>query len=320
MSSKWIEDLPPCTPPAQAARRVLEVRLEHVRHSLSQATEEPEKDPEYVHQLRVGTRRARAALDTFRHWLRRRVYRSARKRLRAIRRAAGEARDWDVFLITLAERRREREQDAKIAPGLHFLAGYAHSRRQLAQVRLNQLGNTVAQSFGELVSETVAGVRASKADDQRTLADLARPILQELLVGLETAAACDVSDYQQLHRVRIAGKRLRYGMEIFGQCFPSFFKRTLYPSIEEMQGILGRANDSHVAAGFLGALCQAMRSQSRADWQVLGPGINALRRFHDRRLPRERRNFMRWWQKWQKLDRSASFRALLKEKRGPENE
>src|SRR5689334_6327389 len=94
---KWIEGLQARTPIAQAARQTLTVRLDVVRQRLEQVLHEADHDGEHVHQLRVGTRRADAALRIFRTCLPGRVYKAARRRLRRLRRAAGAARDWDVF-------------------------------------------------------------------------------------------------------------------------------------------------------------------------------------------------------------------------------
>ena len=51
---KWITGLTAATPVADAARRVLAVRLEVVRDYLPLALHAAARDPEYVHQLRVG--------------------------------------------------------------------------------------------------------------------------------------------------------------------------------------------------------------------------------------------------------------------------
>src|SRR4051794_33720985 len=98
---KWISDLKPQSPLAEAARHVLFVRLQVVKDHLPRATLEADRDIEYVHQLRVGTRRADAALRIFKACLPKKVHRKARRRLRKLRRAAGAARDWDVFLADL---------------------------------------------------------------------------------------------------------------------------------------------------------------------------------------------------------------------------
>ena len=59
---KWINGLTPDMPVADAARVVLAARFEVVRQYLPLAAAKPYEDVEYVHQLRVGTRRAGAAL------------------------------------------------------------------------------------------------------------------------------------------------------------------------------------------------------------------------------------------------------------------
>src|SRR6266581_4509155 len=93
---KWIEGLGPLLTVAEAARIALQVRLEVVRYFLPLAMHESDRDPEHVHRLRVGTRRAGAALRIFADALPSKLHRKAKKTLRSIRQAAGEARDWDV--------------------------------------------------------------------------------------------------------------------------------------------------------------------------------------------------------------------------------
>jgi CHAD domain-containing protein len=55
------------------------------------------KDPEYLHQLRVGMRRLRAALRAFRGTLHDADMRALRRLLRMVAAATGPARDWDVY-------------------------------------------------------------------------------------------------------------------------------------------------------------------------------------------------------------------------------
>src|SRR5262249_17813410 len=244
-AGKWIDDLTATTPLADAARRVLTVRLEVVRDYLPLALHQPDKDPEHVHQLRVGTRRSRAALDIFAVCLPAKVYQTVKKRLRGLRRAAGDARDWDVFLAELTE--RERGSRPPHRPGLDFLIGYAVAQRLSAQGLLEKASKDYPFSFDRFLAETVAAVHKPHPTGLRTLVDLARPQLNDLLQELDRAAAQNLDDYEHLHQVRIIGKRLRYAMEVFAPCFAAPFRDTLYPAVEAMQEILGNANDSHVA-------------------------------------------------------------------------
>src|SRR6516165_517998 len=98
---KWIEGLGPLLSVAEAARLALQVRLEVVRYFLPLAMHDSDRDLEHVHRLRVGTRRAAAALRIFGHTLPEKVLRKVRRTLRSLRQAAGEARDWDVFVTEL---------------------------------------------------------------------------------------------------------------------------------------------------------------------------------------------------------------------------
>jgi CHAD domain-containing protein len=307
---KWIQDLTATTPLEDAARRVLTVRLEVVRDYLPLAVREPYRDPEHVHQLRVGTRRARAALDIFASCLPAKVHKTARKLLRRIRRAAGEARDWDVFLAGLTE--WGRQQKGRVRPGVNCLLGYAVARREVAQAQLDEAGKDYPFSFDRFLAETVAAVHKPHDPDLHTLRDLAQPLLTGLLKELDEAGNRNMDDYEHLHRVRILGKQLRYAMEVFADCFAPAFRDQLYPAVEEMQEILGHANDSYVACRRLETLSARLQALAPAEWKRLRPGVMALRDHHQDRLPRERQCFLDWWANWLQSGGEAAFFAILK--------
>jgi CHAD domain-containing protein len=306
---KWIPDLTPRTPVTDAACRALSVRLEVVRDHLPLALEKADEDPEYVHQLRVGTRRATAALDIFSPCLPDKAYRAARRQLRRIRRAAGAARDWDVFLLSLgtAEHQRERWQ-----PAWDFLIGHALASREQAQIDLRAASPNHPFTFERLMAETIAVLHKPHCDPPiNTLLDLAFPLLSSLLKQLHEAATGDLDDYEHLHQVRIIGKRLRYAMEVFASCFAPSFKDTLYVAVEEMQEILGHANDSHVAVGRLSALRDRLRLIRPTDFRRYRVGLDGLIRRHRERVPQERDRFLDWWKDWQASGSEDTFAALL---------
>src|SRR5437764_10810040 len=128
---KWIDNLTATTPLRDAAQKVLLARLQVICNYLPKALHSAEQDLEYVHQLRVGTRRADAALRIFSPCLPHKMFRVARKRLQRLRRAAGAARDLDVFADNLL--RWQADQPAKDRPGLDYLLGYAMGQRAHAQ-------------------------------------------------------------------------------------------------------------------------------------------------------------------------------------------
>ena len=128
---KWIAGLRGDMSVTAAARLVLAVRLGAVHERLPAAVFHADSDVENVHQLRVSTRRAAAALRIFADCLPTRVHEKTRKTLRSLRRSAGEARDWDVFLEMMQSRLARAH--AKERTGLVFLFGYAQCNREAAQ-------------------------------------------------------------------------------------------------------------------------------------------------------------------------------------------
>ncbi len=307
---KWITELTPLTSLADAARRVLSIRLSVVRDWLPKAMRQSDEDPEYVHQLRVSTRRAGAALDIFSLCLPDKEYRAARKTLRRIRRAAGEARDWDVFLegLPAKEGRGEARQRA-----VDLLIGYGLSRRMAAQEGLSDASPYYPFAYERFLAETVAAVHKPKGDEPpRLLIDLAEPMLSGLVRELHEAASGNLSDYDHLHQVRIIGKRLRYAMEVFVDCFAPAFKDQLYPAVEQMQEILGMANDSHVAGGRLREVRDRLKVYRVEDAKRFKSGLEHLIRFHEERVEQQRERFIEWWAGWQKDGGEGAFWTLLK--------
>jgi CHAD domain-containing protein len=103
-------------PFAAAAARVVRVRATEVfehSHGVLDVGE-----IERLHDMRVATRRLRAALEVFEACFPRKPYRKALKRVRALADALGERRDRDVeieFLAEFAAQAPESDQEALAA-------------------------------------------------------------------------------------------------------------------------------------------------------------------------------------------------------------
>ena len=306
--SKWISDLGAATPVADAARRVLTIRLEGVRDCLGHALREPGRDPESVHQLRVATRRASAALEIFAECLPSKVCKTARSLIRDIRRAAGKARDWDVFLARLAS-------DADKLPAndratIDMLVGYALAHRLPAQAGLEESCRDYPFGFERCMAETIGAIGCHGVG-KTVLAAFARPLLGRLLDELNQAAARDRSDYRHLHQTRIVGKRLRYTIEMFVDCFRPTLRTTLYPAIAEMQQVLGDVNDHFNAAGIyaeLGAKLCVFLPRNGHCYQSF---IERFKAEHERQLQAGCRRFQLWWEGWHRAEIQAAIGDLL---------
>lgn len=307
---KWIDGLEDDTPATDAARHVLDVRLHAVRDHLPRALFEAEQDIEHIHRLRVATRRAGAALRIFKDFLPKKLHQRMAGDLRLVRRAAGEARDWDVFTGSLGE--RLRQASAAEQPGLDLLMGLSHANRWTAQSHLQEAAQKPLGRMKSRIKETLAGVRASsKTEGEMGFKDLAGPRLASLLEDFEAAAASELADYAHLHRVRILGKRLRYAMEIFAGCFDPVLREEYYPAVERMQDMLGLANDSHVARKRLEMIRDWVRLRDPQGYERYRPGMDGLILFHQERLPRQRAEFERWWAAWRRSGAERGLARLL---------
>ena len=113
--SKWIQGTSPSAPVSAAAREALRARLKTVAYYLPLAALKSDRDVEYVHQLRVATRRAVALLRIFRGQLSDKHAEWLDRQLKKIRRAAGEARDLDVLGRRIVEWVELRPSPARTA-------------------------------------------------------------------------------------------------------------------------------------------------------------------------------------------------------------
>jgi CHAD domain-containing protein len=285
---------------AEAATMVLATRFEVVRHYLPLAVEKPYDDPEYVHQLRVGARRATAALRAFDDCLPRKHWRSTKRAIRAIRRAASAARDWDVFLLSLEASLPLRAAGGR--PARDFLAGYAMGERSVAQDHLVAAAAESGPVFVEESAALPALAHAPRGDHPpANLGELAATRLGTLLGNLTEAVAANPGDVAGLHQLRILAKRLRYSLEIFAACFPPAFRDSVYPMVEELQEHLGAIRDAANAVERLSSLRDRARKSLPRDWPRLGKGFEAQLKSLRATGPARRRAFQRWRREWARL-------------------
>ncbi|MBI1902820.1 MAG: CHAD domain-containing protein [Planctomycetia bacterium] len=247
---KWIEGTAPEQPLSEAARIALRDRLAAVSYWVERAAGEPvesEDGAEPVHQLRVSTRRAAAAIKACRELLPRRKSRRLKRLLGKVRRAANEARDLDVLLARYREASTPKLRE--VGASLDEVQG----RRAQAQKALGKAARRFRRRrFADRAEKLLARVRWRDADSpEPTLAAAARSELARL-AGKFLDAARGGSSPEGLHALRIRGKALRYAVEVFAGALPDL-RETIYPALVEMQDLLGAANDHATAVALFRA-------------------------------------------------------------------
>lgn len=243
VSSKWIEGLSADQPVSAAARSVLELRLAAVWERLPMAALEAEHDPEHVHQLRVASRRAHAALRVFAEFLPRRRARRIEKHLHRVRRAAGAARDCDVQLAQL--QRLAKDGPLQTA----WVTQRVAARRAAAQTPIVEVYERLqAKLFPERIAELLHELEtANVAADATTFGAHAAATLRRVSKRFFKSEASSGDGFAALHRFRIQAKEMRYSLEIFSPVWPGTVRGEVYPVVERLQELLGDVVDSHVA-------------------------------------------------------------------------
>ena len=209
--------------------------------------------PGALHDLRVACRRLEVAL---RLWSRRRPALAARRRVRALRQAAGPARELEV----VAEALRLRRSGAGVIPG-------ALRKRWLAALRRRPVGTGDIHLPGE---HTVRAFTAETEQAASTLESERTPVIvkratarrqawrrraeQRLAHGLGSG------DVEALHRARLAIKRWRYAEELLAAAPDR--SPAVVPELRRWQRVLGELNDRALLVAF--AAAQGPRGQACA--------------------------------------------------------
>lgn len=233
----WSNGVKPEYPLTRVARRALTDRFATVRRYMPLAAERPDEDPEHVHQLRVATRRALAAIDLFADLLPVRRARAIRKDLKRLRRAAGDARDLDVLVQRLRE---ESQPGTDCQPVIaRVLAQRLEAQGPIVKVRAKLQRSRLCRRLRELKRRTRWRCRSAEP----SYGAAARAALCPVITTFFSAATADLSDVAALHTMRIQGKKLRYAMELLGVAFDPRRREDLQTSFKQIQDRLGEIND-----------------------------------------------------------------------------
>lgn len=287
-NSKWIDGLAADATVRSAAVCTLRARLRAVRELLPEAvrSEQPGRAAgdacELVHQLRVATRRAAAAIQLYRPLIPRRDRKWFRRRLRDIRQAAGRVRDLDVLLLN-------RHTTDELPPDLLTRLGESRSEALGPLRSLNrdlEQGERLRRRSRRLIHKVR---RRDEPIGERSLADWGAARLRREAERFFAAAPADLHDVEALHRFRVRGKRLRYALELLAPAFPDHMKTETYPLVVELQDRLGKIHDCDVAANRF--LDWAAATAEPADAERLRTAARRQCRARERLVT----EFAAWW-------------------------
>jgi exopolyphosphatase/guanosine-5'-triphosphate,3'-diphosphate pyrophosphatase len=125
--------------------------------------------------------------------------------------------------------------------------------------------------------------RFNRAKGSSRFLDAARAPLSGLVRAASAAAEADLTESANLHELRLACKRVRYGLEVFAGCFPQEVGTELYPGLVELQDRLGAATDAEGLAVRLSRLLERGRKDDPEAGEALAALAERCRALHEAR-------------------------------------
>ena len=262
------------------------------------------EDPEALHDMRVATRKSRAAISIFKDALSPRFV-ALREELKWLGQALGEVRDLDVQSIWLTGERDSSgwQQSVALGPLIEELA----TSRAAARARL--LADMHSPRYAELIDGMKkALIQADYATESSAepVRRCAARILRKRFSQFEAIASELQPDSASTayHAARISGKRLRYALESFYPILEDNPRAVrVVNSAKRVQDLLGEYQDCVTAIARLEAMAQTAALPTATVF-LMGQLVERLRkRMEDIReaWPSSYENLHRNWQRVSRL-------------------
>jgi inorganic triphosphatase YgiF len=216
------------------------------------------RDPEGIHQMRVGVRRLRSALGLVRSCGSPEEVEPLLEGLRWLGGVLGAARDLDVLLAGLLEPLAARDASD---PALQRLCEAAREARAETQERVREaLGSPRFGGLGLELGRWLA--REGQREEGEAGAELRRPAREWAATLLERrhrkarrlGRDLEEASSRERHRLRIQLKKLRYAAEFFRSLYGGQRAERYIAHLADLQDVLGELNDATTADRVLGAL------------------------------------------------------------------
>lgn len=286
------------------------VLLKHLR-ALTQeidGVQHASEDIEYIHRMRVASRRLRSAFPLFAQCLPVKKQKPWLKQIKKVTQALGEARDTDVQIERL-EAFEKKLESRREAAGISRLMLRLKQKRQRLQPAVH-LAMRELQESRLLETMTARLLPLAERAEQNNLVSLTlyRHAFAAISTRLDEFMSYDEivnmpEQVEELHAMRISAKWLRYTLENLASLYPDTLKIYLQ-GVRKAQEILGDIHDCDVWDAFLPQFLEEEKQRifefynHTRPFTRVAPGIELFRQ--DRLAARKKSydEFVRLWQRW----------------------
>lgn len=273
------------------------------------------EDIEYIHNMRVASRRIRAAMPLFRICFPKKKFKNWLRKVKKVTKLLGEARDLDVQIIFVKQYTGELESSSERSV-LELLLKSCKDRRTEIQA-------TVANGLEELEdSDVLIEINESCAQTIRKLAKVpfdASSVLEKaywhITSKLDDFLAMEEYVHQENeilkhHEMRIRAKWLRYTMEAFSPLHKSKLAGEI-ATIKAFQDVLGEMHDCDVWIDSIPRFMAKAKAKIRSkDRRAVTPRKKALPRFLAYIKENRKNLYNNFLQLWEENKASNFFERL----------
>lgn len=265
-----------------------------------------------VHAMRVATRRLRSALHDFAPLVKKPFSKKLRKDIKRLAGVLGGVRDQDVAIVAL-EKLSGKAEDESIKAGLATFIKERNIVRDSARLDLTEAVAiskiTVLQDKFATAIDKLAARKSSKKNVSFSEAGRAA-VTDGLRELIDTATSLyHPFQFKELHKMRIAAKRLRYAVELFTACWGEAIA-PFAGEIAEMQGYLGEAHDCDVWIKSLSERLASAEKDPAPDQNDRLTAVWLLSRFVKKRT-KNYLSALKLWRRWQSEQFVGRMRLLI---------
>jgi CHAD domain-containing protein len=243
------------------------------------------RDSEAIHRMRVASRRLATGLDVFKSCLPKKKSRIWRDEVRKVTIALGKARDLDIQIAQLTELYGD-QLDARFKPGYNRLLLRLKQDRTKAQKKVNKTVFKLNES--QALEEMILWFEKHFDPDvmaepyPSSVLQMAHQSITDALDAFlkhQDFIASD-ADSDKLHAMRIAGKHLRYTMEIFAPVYGGALDPFII-AMKDIQDTLGEFHDADVWVSWLPKFVDKERARIEDYFGNTGPLERLMPGFHN---------------------------------------
>jgi CHAD domain-containing protein len=235
-------------------------------------------DSEFLHDFRVAVRRTRSGLGQVGNVLPPDITGRTKKDFAWLGKVTGPTRDLDVYL--LSEQNYRNRLPGSLQAGLDTFFADISVRRDVERRKLVlHLQSDRYQRIIHRWQEYLEGNGEEEATENssRPVIELAREIISRKYAKIikDGRAITPASPAEDLHRLRIQCKKLRYTLEFFSSLFPQKDMNRVIKQLKRLQNNLGEFNDLSVQQDMLHKYRLGLRPGSRKN-QELAASLGGL--------------------------------------------